>query len=522
MKRAAFTLLTWILGGALLAQVPPVLDRATFVRIVLENHPVARQAALRPALGEEAVRSARGGFDPVATANYDGKRFDEKNYYRLFEAGLKVPTWYGVELFTGFRENNGDRLDPQATTPADGLVELGGRISLGQGLLMDQRRASLRKAQAYLRATAAEQEQMLNDLLLQALHGMATAALGNDRPVLYVSGEESVQQTALRYARIGGSPRSESLLVLAETRLPRILEEATKLRPRVLAVDSIQTVHSPELESVPGSLGQVREAAGRLLAFAKERGVPTILVGHVTKDGALAGPKTLEHVVDAVIHFEGESSHPYRVLRATKNRFGSTNEVGVFEMGEAGLREGGNPSALFLAERPTGVPGSTVTAAVEGSRPLLVEVQALVSTASGMPRRAALGVDPNRVSLLLAVINRRAGIDVLDQDVFVNVVGGVRLGEPAADLAVIAAVASSAASRPVDAASICFGEVGLAGEVRAVSQPELRLAEAAQMGFKRAILPEANRVRLVNAPIEVIGVKSVEGALEALLDSRRR
>ena len=170
MKRAAFTLLTWILGGALLAQVPPVLDRATFVRIVLENHPVARQAALRPALGEEAVRSARGGFDPVATANYDGKRFDEKNYYRLFEAGLKVPTWYGVELFTGFRENNGDRLDPQATTPADGLVELGGRISLGQGLLMDQRRASLRKAQAYLRATAAEQEQMLNDLLLQALH----------------------------------------------------------------------------------------------------------------------------------------------------------------------------------------------------------------------------------------------------------------------------------------------------------------------------------------------------------------
>ena len=356
-------------------------------------------------------------------------------------------------------------------------------------------------------------------LLLQALQGLATADPA--RPVLYVSGEESVQQTALRAARLG--TRAPSLLVLAETRIERIIDEAVRLQPRVLAVDSIQTVHSPQLESVPGSLGQVREAAGRLLAFAKEKNIATVVVGHVTKDGGLAGPKTLEHVVDAVIHFEGEPGHAYRVLRTTKNRFGSTNEVGVFEMVAEGLREVGNPSALFLAERPVGVPGSAVVAALEGSRPLLVEVQALVAHASGIPRRAALGVDPMRVSLLLAVIGRRAHIDVLDQDVFVNVVGGVRLGEPAADLAVVAAVASSAAGRAVEPKTICFGEVGLAGEVRAVSQPEVRLAEAAKLGFRRAVISEVNRARLASDPgLEVVGVRDVEMALEALLMPRGR
>jgi DNA repair protein RadA/Sms len=339
--------------------------------------------------------------------------------------------------------------------------------------------------------------------------------------VLYVSGEESVRQTALRAGRLG--TQAPSLLVLAETRLERILDEATRIAPAVLAIDSIQTVHAPSLESVPGSLGQIREAAGRLLTFAKERGVATVLVGHVTKDGGLAGPKTLEHVVDAVVHFEGEPGHPYRILRATKNRFGSTNEVGVFEMSADGLREVPNPSALFLAERPLGAPGSSVVAALEGSRPLLVEVQALVASCVGVPRRAALGVDPNRVSLLLAVVERRAGIDVLGQDVFVNVAGGARLSEPAADLGRVAAVASSAGGRAVEPRTVCFGEVGLAGEVRAVAQPELRLAEAAKLGFRRCVLPEVNRARLVGqTDLELVGVRDVDAALGALLLERGR
>src|SRR5205814_8225435 len=245
----------------------------------------------------------------------------------------------------------------------------------------------------------------------------------------------------LRAGRLG--VKSGELHVLAETQLERILDEAAAMRPAVLAVDSVQTMHSASLESIPGSLGQVREAAGRLLTFAKTRGVPVILVGHVTKDGGLAGPKTLEHVVDAVLYFEGERSHQYRILRTTKNRFGSTNEIGVFEMRAEGLGEVPNPSALFLAERPLGAPGSVVVASVEGSRPILVEIQALVASSAGIPRRTALGIDPNRVSLLLAVLDRRAGIDVLGDDVFVNVAGGLRIDEPAADLGVIAAAASS-------------------------------------------------------------------------------
>jgi DNA repair protein RadA/Sms len=254
------------------------------------------------------------------------------------------------------------------------------------------------------------------------------------------------------------------------------------------------------------------------LSFAKSKGVPVVLVGHVTKDGGLAGPKTLEHVVDCVLYFEGERTHNYRVLRTTKNRFGSTNEIGVFEMRAEGLGEVANPSALFLAERPLGAPGSVVVASVEGSRPILVELQALVAHSAGVPRRTALGIDPNRVSLLLAVIERRAGIDVLGQDVFVNVAGGVRLSEPASDLGVLAAVASSARGRPVDPHTLCFGEVGLAGEVRAVGGVELRLAEAGKLGFRRCVLPELSRTQL-HAPtdLELIGVRDVSGALEALI-----
>ena len=349
-------------------------------------------------------------------------------------------------------------------------------------------------------------------LLLQAL-----ASVGRQgRRVLYVSGEESMQQTALRADRLG--VRMPEVLVLAATQLDKILEQAESLKPTLLAVDSVQTMYSPLLESLPGSLGQVREVAGRLMTFAKTTNIPVILVGHVTKDGNLAGPKTLEHVVDTVLYFEGERSHQYRVLRATKNRFGSTNEIGLFEMQTEGLTEVPNPSALFLAERPVGAPGSAVVATLEGTRPLLVEIQALVAHAAGIPKRTAVGIDPNRVALLLAVLERRAAIDVLSDDVFVNVVGGVKLSEPACDLGLLAAVASSARRRPIGARTLCFGEVGLAGEVRAVSRVEQRLAEAAQLGFLRCVIPEANRARMGKTDLELVGVRDVGAAVEALLE----
>ncbi len=348
-------------------------------------------------------------------------------------------------------------------------------------------------------------------LLLQALDGIARSG----KRVLYVSGEESVEQLAMRAERLGC--RSPNLLVLAETQMERILEQAQAARPEVLAIDSIQTVHTAGLEQVPGSVGQIREATARCMSVAKSEGLPVILVGHVTKDGGLAGPKTLEHLVDCVLYFEGERTQHYRLLRSTKNRFGSTNELGVFEMGATGLDQVTNPSAFFLAERPIGAPGSVVIAALEGTRPLLVEIQALVASAAGVPRRTALGIDPNRVSLLLAVIERRAGIDVLGQDVFLNVAGGVRLNEPASDLGVVAAIVSSVRGRAIDGQTICFGEVGLAGEVRAVGRSELRLAEAEKMGFRRCIMPEVSRAKLHGATsLELVGVRDVQGALDAL------
>jgi DNA repair protein RadA/Sms len=348
-------------------------------------------------------------------------------------------------------------------------------------------------------------------LLLQALDRLARGA---ERPVLYVSGEESARQVALRGERLGAG--TDHLFILAETRLERILAEATRLKPRVLAVDSVQTLQAAELQSIPGSVGQVREAAARLLAFAKTQAVPTLLVGHVTKDGGLAGPKTLEHVVDTVLSFEGEPGHPYRILRASKNRFGSTQEIGVFEMRGAGLEEVANPSEAFLAERPVGVAGSVVAASAEGTRPILVELQALVAPPSGVPRRTALGVDGNRVALLLAVVERQTGLELAARDVFVNVAGGVRLGEPAIDLGVACAIASSARGRPVAADTVVFGEIGLAGEVRAVPLAEVRLAEAAKLGFARCVLPEVNRGRLPGRPpLELVGVRDLRGALRA-------
>jgi len=348
-------------------------------------------------------------------------------------------------------------------------------------------------------------------LLLAALDRLARG----ERPVLYVSGEESLRQTRLRGDRLGVG--AKNLLLLAETDADKVLAEAEKLRPRALAVDSIQTLFLPELGSAPGTVSQVREVAGRLMAYAKRTDTPTFVVGHVTKDGAIAGPRILEHMVDTVLYFEGDAGHSFRVLRAHKNRFGSTNEIGVFEMRGSGLAEVPDPSSLFLAERPEGQPGSVVTATVSGTRPLLVEVQALVApTQYGTGQRKSIGVDPNRVALLAAVLERKLGLSFGPCDIFVNVAGGVQLTEPSADLAVCAALVSSRLNEPVPASGVFFGEVGLAGEVRGVTAPEVRLAEAAKMGFGTAWLPSANLRRLEKAELPLAGVGSVRELLESL------
>jgi len=353
-------------------------------------------------------------------------------------------------------------------------------------------------------------------LLLAALDRLAR--IFGDRPALYVSGEESLRQTKLRGDRLGVS--ADNLLLLAETDADRVLAEAERLSPSVLAVDSIQTLFLSELGSAPGTVSQVREVAGRLMSFAKRTDTPTFVVGHVTKDGAIAGPRLLEHMVDTVLYFEGEPSHSFRVLRAHKNRFGSTNEIGVFEMREAGLQEVKDPSALFLAERPQGQPGSVVTATVSGTRPLLVEVQALVApTQSGTGQRKSIGVDPNRVALLAAVLERKLGISFGPCDLFVNVAGGVQLTEPSADLAVCAALVSSHLNEPVPASALVFGEVGLAGEVRGVTAAETRLAEGAKMGFDLAYLPATNLRRLERSALPAVGVSELRELLESLFPS---
>src|SRR5437762_9264338 len=324
-------------------------------------------------------------------------------------------------------------------------------------------------------------------LLLQAAANMAHSV----GPVLYSSGEESEHQIKSRGERlaVGAAP----LYLLAETCLERILEEIARIRPALVIVDSVQTIFSLKFQSAPGSIGQVREAATQLLFTAKGTNVPTFLVGHVTKDGSLAGPKALEHVVDSVLYFEGERHHSHRVVRAVKNRFGAVSELGVFEMTSTGLKPVPNPPALFLAERPSNAPGSAVLCSVEGSRPILVEVQALVSSSTyGTARRMASGVDSQRLSLLLAVLEKRAGLNLIGDDVFVNIAGGMTVDEPASDLGVLAAISSSVRNRVIPATTAMFGEVGLAGEVRGIAQANLRIREAAQMGFRQCILPEAN------------------------------
>jgi DNA repair protein RadA/Sms len=349
-------------------------------------------------------------------------------------------------------------------------------------------------------------------LLLQAARALARAR----PPVLYVSAEESTAQVKMRADRLG--IKADGLLLWAETDLGVVQAQIDDVKPQALIVDSIQTVFLPELESAPGSVAQVRECGARLMTLAKGRGLATFLVGHVTKEGALAGPRVLEHLVDTVLYFEGERHHAYRVLRAVKNRFGSTNEIGVFEMAERGLVEVSNASGFFLAERPVDAPGSVVVAGLEGTRPMLLELQALVSRAGlGTPRRTVIGADYNRVCLLLAVLEKRAGLPIGNQDVFVNVAGGGRVLEPAADLAIVIAAASSYMERAVAGDVVVMGEVGLTGEVRGVSGLEPRLRAAAQLGFRAAVVPRGSVGEAKGLPLAVKGVATIAEALEALL-----
>jgi DNA repair protein RadA/Sms len=355
-------------------------------------------------------------------------------------------------------------------------------------------------------------------LLLQSLASIAQAL-----PALYVSGEESVGQVALRAQRLGiDAALVPRLQIASEIDLDRILAAMERERPRVVVIDSIQTIFSPQLASAPGSVSQVRDCAAALTRFAKQSGISLVLVGHVTKDGSLAGPRVLEHMVDTVLYFEGDSHSAFRLVRAFKNRFGAINEIGVFAMTERGLRGVANPSAMFLSHSGADgkggqVAGSCVLVTQEGTRPLLVEIQALVDTAHvPNPRRLCVGLEPQRLAMLLAVLSRHAGVVTFDQDVFVNAVGGVRIEEPAADLAVLLAVSSSLRNRPLPRGTVVFGEVGLAGEVRPAPRGQDRLREAAKLGFSRAVIPRANAPRQPLEGLEIVAVERVEQALAIL------
>jgi len=347
-------------------------------------------------------------------------------------------------------------------------------------------------------------------LLLQA-----TAAIGTTRRALYVTGEESAEQIALRAQRLGLVNAPVELL--AEVQLEAILGAIRTQQPEVVVVDSIQTVYTEALESAPGSVAQVRECAAQLTRLGKQSAITVILVGHVTKEGAIAGPRVLEHIVDTVLYFEGDTHSSFRLVRAVKNRFGAANELGVFAMTERGLKGVANPSALFLSRHAQAVAGSCILATVEGSRPLLVEVQALVDPMQGpSARRLAVGLDSQRLALLLAVLHRHGGVETGDQDVYVNAVGGVRIAEPAADLAVLMAVQSSLRNKPLEAKSLVFGEVGLAGEIRPVQRGLDRLREAAKLGFRRALIPAANKPKQGIDGIDIVAVERIGDALELL------
>jgi DNA repair protein RadA/Sms len=336
--------------------------------------------------------------------------------------------------------------------------------------------------------------------------------------VLYITGEESVRQIKLRAERLHGE-RTKDILLLAETNLDLILDVIERGTPDLIIVDSIQTMYRPGLESAPGSVSQVRESTALLLRLAKTRGIPVFVIGHVTKEGVIAGPRVIEHMVDTVLQFEGEAHYAYRILRALKNRYGSTNEIGIFEMHEDGLQEVKNPSEAFLSERRYGTSGSTVVSSIEGSRPILIEVQALVTpTSYGLPQRNTTGFDYRRLSLLLAVLEKRVGLHLGTQDVFVNIAGGVKIDEPAVDLGIAASITSSLRDVPVDSSSVAVGEIGLGGEIRTIGHVEKRVQEAAKLGFKRIVVPQNNLKGIKNPDgIEIVGVQSVNEALQHLI-----
>jgi DNA repair protein RadA/Sms len=418
------------------------------------------------------------------TAEAASNRFSQFSTSSTARLYAEVEMSQGVRLSTGIGEF--DRVLGGGVVPGS-LILLGGEPGIGK-----------------------------STLLLQAAAHFARAV----GPVLYASAEESEHQVKSRGDRLGVG--DTPLYLLSETCIERILEEVARLKPALVVVDSVQTVWSSKFQSAPGSIGQVREAATQFLFAAKNQNIPTVLVGHVTKDGGLAGPKVLEHVVDTVLYFEGERHHSHRVVRAVKNRFGAISELGVFEMTGTGLRPVPNPSKLFLSERAPGAPGSAVVCCVEGSRPILVEVQALVSTSTyGNPRRMAIGIDQNRLALLLAVLEKRAGLSLAGDDVYVNIAGGMTIDEPAADLSVVAAVASSVRNRALSASTAVFGEVGLSGEIRGIPQAPLRVKEAAQMGFSRVVLPAGNvdpaDNTLGDGRCELVGVRTVGEALDALI-----
>ncbi|MBC8443560.1 MAG: DNA repair protein RadA [Deltaproteobacteria bacterium] len=349
-------------------------------------------------------------------------------------------------------------------------------------------------------------------LMLQAIYGIADQG----REVLYVSGEESISQLSMRSKRL--STVSSHIWVVSEINMDAILTMMESRKPDLMVVDSIQTMFNSDLSSAPGSVSQVRESTMRLMLAAKKTNIPVFLVGHVTKEGAIAGPRLLEHMVDTVLYFEGDRNHVYRILRAVKNRYGSTNEIGVFEMKENGLEEVANPSAAFLSERPTATPGSVVTASIEGTRPILVELQSLVTGSHlATPRRTVLGLDHNRVSLLVAVMEKKLHMQLMGHDIFMNVVGGVKVDEPATDMGIVSAVASSFLNTPLADTTVVIGEVGLTGEVRAVGHIETRVAESRKMGFTRCLIPESNLSRMQGTfEIDIVGVRTVSEAIEVL------
>ena len=338
--------------------------------------------------------------------------------------------------------------------------------------------------------------------------------LSANTQVLYISGEESAQQVRLRAQRLGGAL---DVNFLAETQLPEIMAAIEKLRPQLVVIDSIQTIYDTQMSSAPGSVSQVRECASRLSQIAKSLSVAMFMIGHVTKDGGIAGPRVLEHLVDTVLYFEGERNSAFRLLRAVKNRFGSTNEIGVFEMGDTGMREVKNPSELLMENRSENASGACVFCAVEGTRPLLLEVEALVSpTSFGMPRRSATGLDFNRMNLVTAVLEKKVGLRLADQDIYANISGGIRLMEPAADLAIAASIVSSFRSKPIPKGTAFFGEIGLTGDIRHISQAEKRVREAARMGIEKIVMPYSDAKTIRVDDVRVIGVKNISDALAAM------